>query len=102
MLVRFDSKEGTFTMTGDVAVKLLRMMGHSGTVPSAIVAADVPAALARLRAALASAPAEAPPGEDEDDERRRDFVPLRHRAVPMIDLLERSAAARVDVMWMAQ
>lgn len=36
------------TMFGDVALTLLKMMGHSGTVPSAILAADVPAALSRL------------------------------------------------------
>jgi hypothetical protein len=33
MLVTFDSNVGGFTMFGDVALKLLKMMGHSGTVP---------------------------------------------------------------------
>ena len=28
MLIRFDSKVGTLTMFGDVAVELLKMMGH--------------------------------------------------------------------------
>ncbi len=39
------------TMFGDVAVRLLKMMGHSGTVPSALLAENVPAALGRLEAA---------------------------------------------------
>jgi hypothetical protein len=56
MLVRFDSSVGTFTTFGDVAVQLLRMMGHSGTVPSALIAAANPAALARLKSAVAAAP----------------------------------------------
>ena len=36
------------TMFGDVALALLKMMGHSKTVPGAILAADVPMALNRL------------------------------------------------------
>ena len=48
MLVRFDSKAGTITMFGDVAAKLLRMMGQTGSIPGALLAADIPAATARL------------------------------------------------------
>ena len=39
MLIKFDSKVGTLTMFGEPALQLIRMMGHSGTVPSAILAA---------------------------------------------------------------
>ena len=53
MLVTFSSDAyPEFTMFGDVAIRLIKMMGHSGTVPSAILAEDIPAALARLQAAL--------------------------------------------------
>jgi len=46
MLVTFrTSAYANITMFGDIAVTLLKMMGHSGTVPSAIRADDVPAAL---------------------------------------------------------
>ena len=98
MLVRFDSKVGQVLMMGDSALALLKKMGHSGTVPSAILAADIPDAVRRLRAALDSMPAELPP---EDEEERREFVPLARRAVPLLDLLERSARAAVDVTWAA-
>jgi len=55
MLVTFTSDAyADITMFGDVAVALLKVMGHSGTVPSAIVAEDVPAALSRLTAAIAA------------------------------------------------
>ena len=54
MIVRFSTRLGAFTMHGDAAVALLRAMGHSGTVPGAILAAELPAALAQLRAALAA------------------------------------------------
>jgi hypothetical protein len=99
MLVRFDSTVGTFTMFGDVAVQLLKMMGHSGTVPSALLAADIPAALARLKSAVATAPE--PPEEpaDRDGKPGEPRVSLRQRAFPLIDLLERSARAGADVLW---
>jgi hypothetical protein len=52
MLVTFSCPAyADITMFGDVAVHLLKMMGHSGKVPSALLAADVPAALERLEAA---------------------------------------------------
>lgn len=99
MLVRFDSTVGTFTMFGDVAVQLIRMMGHSGTVPSALLAADIPAALARLKSAVATAPE--PPEEPAERNGTADQpkVSLRQRAFPLIDLLERSAKAGADVLW---
>jgi hypothetical protein len=98
MLVKFDSKVGTLTMFGEVAVQLLQMMGHSGTIPSALLAADVPAAVDRLERAVAGAagPAPAAPGEEPD---RPAPVSLRLRAFPLIELLKRAAAQRVDVMW---
>lgn len=51
MLVTFSTKVyADITMFGDIALVMLKMMGHSGTVPSAIRAEDVPVAL--LRAAF--------------------------------------------------
>jgi hypothetical protein len=98
MLVRFDSRVGGFTMFGEPAVALLKMMGHSGTVPSALLAKDVPQALARLEAALAAAPPEpAPKAAGEEDEAPR--VSLRQRAYPLIELLDRAAKAGADVLW---
>ena len=91
MLVRFDSDVGGFTMFGDPAVRLLRMMGHSGTVPSAIGAEDVPAALERLRAAVSSLPAEQEAGEVP--------VGLRRRAMPLVEMLERASQAGCGVHW---
>ena len=44
MLVKFQTKsQATITMFGDVAVTRIKLMGHSGTVPSALVAEDVSA-----------------------------------------------------------
>ncbi len=105
MLIRFDSKAGRLTMFGDVAVHLLKMMGHSGTVPSAILAADIPAAVQRLEKALENPPplpakpkqAEGEKGDGDEDRESR--VSLPQRAYPLLQLLRNAAAQKVDVMW---
>lgn len=100
MLVTFSCPaNGDVTMFGDVALRLLTMMGRSDTVPSALYAADVQAALERLKAAVASAPSTPKPNttaEDEDDEAN---VSLAHRALPLIELLEAAANKKAAVMW---
>jgi hypothetical protein len=98
MLVKFRSDAGDMTMFGDIAVELLRMMGHSGTVPSAILAKDIPAALDRLRKGVAAAPASAERSPDEERE-KGPRVSLQQRAYPLIELLERAAKNGWDVMW---
>ena len=100
MLVRFNSDTGAIIMFGDVAVKLLKMMGQTGDVPGALVAADIPPALGRLRQAVA-AHAETPAAGEAEDEAREKEPPvlLRQRAYPLIDLLERAAAKGCHVVW---
>ena len=97
MLVRFDSKVGTLTTFGDVAVKLLRLMGQSGSVPGAILAADIPAALERLRSGVSAA--REPPAPRSRDRDEEPPVNLSQRAFPLIELLERAAKNGADVIW---
>ena len=53
MLITFSCPAyANITMFGDAAVRLLKLMGHSDTVPGALLAPDVQAALARLEAAV--------------------------------------------------
>ncbi|WP_324780885.1 DUF1840 domain-containing protein [Thiobacillus sedimenti] len=103
MLVTFTCKAyADITMFGEVALTMLKMMGHSPTVPGAILAEDVPAALERLEGAIAAvrqaemttAPKKAP--SDDADEVP---VSLAHRALPLIELLTAAARQRCDVMW---
>jgi hypothetical protein len=97
MLVTFSCKAyADITMFGDVAVSLLKMMGHSGTVPGALSAEDIPAALERLRSALATE-AEKRVAQDSDDDEPP--VTLSQRAVPLIALLEAAQGANTHVMW---
>lgn len=95
MLVTFTTKAyADITMFGEVAKSILKMMGHSGTVPSAIMADDVPAALARLKAAVA---AQRPAPREGDTEEPP--VSMTHRALPIIELLTAAAKEKCDVMW---
>lgn len=102
MIVTFQTKAfSNITMFGDVAVKLLKLMGHSGTVPSAMQPEDIPAALDRLKKAIATDDA-ASAGESNDDSQDDDAeraVSLRNRAFPLIQLLEAAHKAQTTVMW---
>ncbi len=103
MLVTFTCKAyADITMFGDVALGMLRMMGHSDTVPGAILAEDVPAALDRLRRAIEATRAASARngtrivGDDDTDEPP---VSLAKRALPLIGLLTAAARENCDVMW---
>ncbi|HSD60393.1 MAG TPA: DUF1840 domain-containing protein [Burkholderiales bacterium] len=99
MLIKFDSKVGTLTMFGEPALQLIRMMGHSGTVPSAILAEDIPAALERLQRALETHVEPPPTAKSADDEEDKNWVPLRRRAFPLVQLLQEATRAKAAVMW---
>ena len=102
MLVTFRTEvHADILMFGDIAVNLLKLMGHSGTVPGALVADEVPAALERLRTALVAQPAAVPQAvdRDEDDGENESPVALAQRAFPLIEWLTAAAAARCDVLW---
>ena len=100
MLVTFSCPAyANITMFGDAAVRLLKLMGHSGTVPGALLAADVQAALARLNAAVEADKQSPEPEASAQSEDGEPAVSLSHRALPMIELLKAAAKARCDVMW---
>ncbi len=97
MLVTFTTDAyADITMFGDVALAMLKMMGHSATVPDAILAADVPVTLSRLTAAINVEKA-SPPVEDKDADEL--VVSMARRAVPLINLLAAAAKAESNVMW---
>ena len=105
MIVKFSTRFGQLTMHGEAAVTLLRAMGHTGTVPGAILTADLPDALARLEHTLEAtghspSPALPPPPEDDEEEREREpVVTLRKRAVPLLDMMRTAIARDSDLMW---
>jgi hypothetical protein len=102
MLVTFQTQAySNITMLGDVAIKLLKLMGHSGTVPSAIEPEDIPNALQGLRNGIAAEKAAAirEPESEAQDEDAEEHVSLRNRALPLIELLEAAEQENVPVMW---
>jgi hypothetical protein len=97
MLVTFTTKAyANITMFGDVALPLLKMMGHSGTVPSAFLAADVPAALERLQSALEAKVEQKTPQNTNDGEPK---VSMHNRALPLLALLAAAVKGECDVTW---
>lgn len=101
MLVTFKTDAyADIIMFGDVARQLLKMMGHSGTIPGAILADDVPGALDRLKRAVESEKStEEPPNQGRGDEKEQAAVRLSYRALPLIQLLTAAAKKKRDVMW---
>ncbi|UTW02556.1 DUF1840 domain-containing protein [Amphritea atlantica] len=99
MLVTFSCPAyGKITLFGDVALKLLKMMGHSQTVPGALLADDIPAALTRLEKNIAAdipSPQEAEESGYDDEP----SVSLSHRALPLVELFKAAQKEGCDVMW---
>lgn len=80
---------------------MLGLMGVRITVPSALKAEDVPAALDRLRNAIEHHEAELHEAEDagDEDDDEEDVIPLKTRAFPLIELLSSAASANDYVIW---
>lgn len=101
MIITFRCKaHADIMMFGDNALQLLKLMGHSGTVPDALLANEVPAALDHLRKSVASHQGVvAEPLASIQDEPSEHTVNLAQRALPLIELLADSAKAKCNVMW---
>jgi hypothetical protein len=80
-------------MFDGIAIKLIKLMGHSGTVPSALNPDDVSEALNKLQTAIAKPSPQS--GDSWDD----DSVSLAHRAAPLLDLLTTAAENEEHVIW---
>ena len=98
MLVTFSTDTyPNITLFGDDALAMLRMMGHSATVPGSFRAEDVPNALALLKSALAASKGVPPPEKAGDED--EPAVSIVHRAMPLIELLTAAVRAKDYVMW---
>lgn len=91
-------------MLEGVALELLHLMGHTGTVPGALTAADLPDALARLQAGVGAAAdgtlaADRPPDDAKEDDTHRAEVSAAQRALPLIAMLEAAIANDDHIIW---
>ncbi|ENO8973687.1 DUF1840 domain-containing protein [Vibrio parahaemolyticus] len=105
MLITFRCRSyANVTMFGDIALEMIKMMGHSGTVPGSISAQDVPDALSKLTSALSAknAAEENLPTDvdvDQEEEQAEPAVSLGRRAFPLIELLKSAIKEECEVMW---
>jgi len=103
MLYKFQSRAAaTVIMLPANGQQLLQIIGKpSDEAHGIITAAQIPAAIAALQAAIAAdeaAPAQSASTHDEG-EAALPTVSLRQRAAPFMELLRRSLAAGRDVVW---
>ena len=96
MLSKFKSKNaGDVIMLEPVGKHVLEAIGKSPDARGIILAADIPAAISALQAAIAK---EEIASKSEGVE-PLDGPGLRQRAVPFIDMLRRNQRSGDDVVW---
>ena len=111
MLYKFKSQAtADVIMLRDSAEEILRVIGKDPGPTGIVTVAQIPAAVAALRAEIqrreAGAPAQHAPDDvaqqvsgDAPDHAGEEPISLRRRAAPFIEMLERSAADGKDVVW---
>lgn len=91
MLVTFYSDAyANVTFFGEIAEQLLQRMGHSGVIPSALTAKEVGTALENLERAL---------GVTDNVSSNDNTISLKHRALPLIKMLQAAKLQDKPVMW---
>jgi hypothetical protein len=101
-MIRFTSPAGASVSMFDKDAKaLIRMMGHSGTIPSAIRAEDLSGALAQLEAALHSDAAKTTDAESRPSTPEGEEPPVSAnvRAYPLLELMKAAIAKQKNLMW---
>jgi hypothetical protein len=110
MIVTFQSAAaGDVIMFGDVAHRLMGIMGKEASDKGIVTVEQLPEAIARLKAAIAEDKAQWAAVADEDEPQsepdpnsqtgQRPFVSLAQRAVPLLELLEWALKKKKPVVW---
>ena len=100
MPITFKSKHSPdILMLENVGREMIRLMGHSGTLPGALAVQDIPAALERLQAAVSGGTLEADRGKDHDEESLGPAISAAHRALPLIEMLKVARREQEHVLW---
>ncbi|CAN7204526.1 DUF1840 domain-containing protein [Acidovorax sp. LjRoot129] len=103
MLYKFKSRAAAdLIMLEPQGRQIVTIMGKAPGASGIVTAAQIPAAIAALEAAVAAEETQ-PPSDDGAEEttaeESTEAVRLRQRVTPLIDMLRRSAAENVDVVW---
>ena len=108
MIVTFKSPaSGDVIMFGDVAHRMMEIMGKEAGDKGIVTVEQLPDAIARLRAAIAAdkaqhagkADEDLPQSEAADGGGKRDYVSLAQRAAPLLELREWSLKKEKPVVW---
>ena len=111
MIVTFQSPaSGDVIMFGDVAQRMMKLMGKEVTDKGIVTVEQLPDAIARLRAAIEEDKQQRAGMHEEDlpqtepdrsgsGQSSRPFVTLTQRAVPLLELLEWSLKKKKPVVW---
>ncbi len=104
MLITFSCKaHASVTMFGEIGLQFIKMLGHSGAIPGAIDASEVPQALNNLRAALEVEQKQPVDQNDADDDNEDEVVEapvnIGSRAFPLVELLKAAIKEECEVMW---
>ena len=102
MLYKFKSRSAPdLIMLEPHGRQILQIIGKTPGPTGIITAAQIPAAMAALQAAVAADEALTDAQEPTDGEAgvRPGTVPLHQRAAPFLEMLRRSVAQEHDVVW---
>jgi len=100
MLITFKSTASApVQMFGHVALQLLELMGRQPKAPGALYAEDVAAALAQLQQGLALQSTEQIPASADLQGDNPPAIPLRNRALPLIELMQAAIREQKGVSW---
>lgn len=121
MIITFQSKaSGDVIMFGEVARHMMNLMGKDSTAQGIVTVEQLPDAIARLRAAITQDKEEHQRRVAEDADRQgggmadadaagasalpassftASAISLTQRAVPLLELLERSLRKKTPVVW---
>ena len=97
MFITFSSKAyENISYFNTLGKQLIVLMGHSGAVPGAIKAVELPDALQKLQQSFVKPQVKSGFDDDEPPE-----IGLEKRAIPLIHLLQASIKNNCDVLWAA-
>ena len=108
MITIFRSKaSGDVIMFGDVAEKMMTIMGKAAEAKGIVTVEQLPGAISLLQAAIDAdkaarqgvAPEDLPQFETAPDGSRRPYISLTQRATPLLELLNWSLKKKVPVTW---
>ncbi len=108
MIVTFQSAaSGDVIMFGDVAHRMMEIMGKGADAKGIVTVEQLPGAIARLQAAIDADKAQRAGMAEEDFPQteavaggaRRAYVSLAQRAAPLLELLQWSLKKKKPVVW---